>query len=48
MYIQPKVEEMVLPQDPFMLGEGSVPITTDPQISGGIGGGAPERGTKVY
>ena len=34
MYIQPKVEEMVLPLDPFMLGEvsggGDVPNEEEP------------------
>lgn len=48
MYIQPKNEITEVTPHWALMGEGSVPITTDPQISGGVGGGAPERGTKVY
>ena len=44
MYIQPKVEEMVLPQDPFMLGEVSKGETPNEDEMAH----APERGAKVY
>ena len=47
MYIHPKSELTELTPSRALL-EGSATITTDPQISGGVGGGAPKRRTKVF
>lgn len=42
MYIQPKSEMAELTPSRALL-EGSVTITSDPQVSGGVGGNAPQR-----
>ena len=47
MYIQPKSELTELTPSRALL-EGSVTITEDPQIPGGIGGAAPKRRTPAF